>query len=178
MCCAPPGKSGHKRVSMGEKGLLSVSRYFWGVVVYWFPIEELIKLRRKLWTKDCLKSNSRIKNSRFHIIKYWKSNSTIFYIDSTICFAIFYLSISSAVGTISTALKFSFMPPFRRGGGPLSWTAVDNWPFYWYGSHIELSILRSIIGCPGGMSMIWHTRSRFRHAFRANLSLSFRRKRL
>lgn len=138
MCCAPPGKSGHKRVSMGEKGLLSVSRYFWGVGVYWFPIEELIKLRRKLWTKDCLKSNSRIKNSRFHIIKYWKSNSTILYIDSTICFAIFYLSISSAVGTISTALKFSFVPPFRRGGGPLSWTAVDNWPFYWYGSHIEL----------------------------------------
>ena len=160
---------------MGEKGLLSVSRYFWGVVVYWFPIEELLKLRRKLWTKDCLKSNSRIKNSRFHIIKYWKSNSTIFYMDNTICFAIFYLSISSAVGTISTALQV-FVPSSGRGGRPLSWTAADNWPFYWYGSHIEFIIL--ITGCPGGMSMIRYTRSRFTHAFWANFSLRFPRKKL
>ena len=134
---------------MGEKGLLSVSRYFWGVVVYWFPIEELLKLRRKLWTKDCLKSNSRIKNSRFHIIKYWKSNSTIFYMDNTICFAIFYLSISSAVGTISTALQV-FVPSSGRGGGPLSWTAADNWPSYWYGSHIEFIIFKEYYRMPRG----------------------------
>ena len=35
--------------------------------------------------------------------------------DSTICFAIFYLSISSAVGTNSTALQV-FVPSFGRGG--------------------------------------------------------------
>ena len=38
--------------------------------------------------------------------------------------------------------------------------------------------LRSIIGCPGGMITIKYTRSIFTHAFRANFSLRFPRKRL
>ena len=38
--------------------------------------------------------------------------------------------------------------------------------------------LRSIMGCPGGMSTTRYTRSVFTRAFRANFSLSFPRKRL
>ena len=55
-------------------------------------------------------------------------------------------------------------------------TFSHNRPFYRYGGHIELIRLRSIMECPGGMSMIRFTRSAFTRAFRANFSLNFPKK--
>ena len=43
---------------------------------------------------------------------------------------------------------------------------------------LNLLALRSIMGCPGGMSTIPYTRLVFTRAFRANFSISFPRKRL
>ena len=58
---------------------------------------------------------------------------------------------------------------------------IDNRPFYRYGGHIEFIRFKEYYGMPGGvgvMSTIQYTRSVVTRAFRANLSLSFPRKRL
>ena len=43
---------------------------------------------------------------------------------------------------------------------------------------LNLLALRSIMGCPGGMSTILYTRSVFTRAFRANFSISFPKKKI